>query len=91
MRGDMQNRKNKDESVYDLTPLYEVDLNSTNMKAIRKYNKEGDHKYDDFTLTCDKGTCKSTFLRDSKYGLNLTGVCNTANYNDLLTCAERGR
>ena len=82
------NRKNKDESVYDLTPLYEVDLNSTNMKAIRKYNKEGDHKYDDFTLTCDKGTCKSTFLRDSKYSLNLSGVCNTANYNDLRVCSE---
>lgn len=85
------NRKNKDESVYKLTPLYEVELNATNMKAIRKYNREGDHKYDDFTLTCEKGTCKSTFLRDNKYGLNLTGVCNTANYDDLRTCAERGR
>ena len=85
------NRKNKDESVYNLEPLYEVDLNATNMKAIRKYNREGDHKYDDFTLTCEKGTCKSTFLRDSKYSLNLTGVCNTSNYNDLRTCAERGR
>lgn len=85
------NRKNKDESVYKLEPLYEVDLNATNMKAIRKYNREGDHKYDDFTLTCEKGTCKSTFLRDNKYGLNLKGVCNTANYNDLRTCAERGR
>ncbi|MCI9110465.1 MAG: hypothetical protein HFH47_01480, partial [Bacilli bacterium] len=32
------NRKNKDESVYKLEPLYEVDLNATNMKAIRDYN-----------------------------------------------------
>ena len=87
------NRKNKDESVYDLTPLYEVDLNATNMKTIRDYNdssdSEGKHKYDDFTLTCEKGTCKSTFLRDNKYSLNLKGVCNTANYNDLRICAEK--
>lgn len=89
------NRKNKDESVYNLEPLYEVDLNATNMKAIRQYNREGDHKYDDFTLTCEKGTCQSLFLRDNlkdkKIGLNLKGVCNTSNYNDLRTCAERGR
>ncbi|MCI9585900.1 MAG: hypothetical protein HFH45_04620 [Bacilli bacterium] len=87
------NRKNKDESVYKLKPLYEVDLNATNMKAIRDYNDSGDsdgkHTYDDFTLTCEKGTCKSTFLRDNKYSLNLKGVCNTANYNDLRICAEK--
>jgi len=79
------NRKTEDEGLYDLTPLYEVNLDPTIMKNIRKYNKT--NKYDDFTLDCTNGkTCYSTFLREGKTGLKVTGLC--ANKANATTCAE---
>ena len=79
------NRSTDDENVYNLTPLYEVNLDPTIMKSIRKYNKT--HEYDDFTLDCTNGkTCYSTFLRESGNGLKITGAC--ANKANATTCAE---
>ncbi len=83
----LNNRKNEDESVYNLKPLYEVDLNPTIMRAIRDYNDT--HEYDDFTLNCSGDVCYSTFLRSETTGLNLTGACS--NKSRISTCAEEGR
>jgi len=90
------NRSTEDESVYEKTPLYEVDLDPTIMKSIRKYNKT--NKYDDFNLNCNTKlkepnatnssdtVCYSTFLRESKTGLKITGACSSL--GSLSTCAE---
>lgn len=92
-----QNRSKDDENLYrQTTPLYEVDLDPTIIKNIRKYNKGKD--YDDFTLNCNTKlkeaksehssdtVCYSTFLREGKTGLNITGEC--ARLGNLATCAE---
>lgn len=50
--------------VYNLTPMYDITLTPSDIKEIRKYNKN--HSYNDFTLNCENGLyCTSTFLRDS--------------------------
>lgn len=90
------NRSTDDENVYNLTPLYEVNLDPTIMKSIRKYNKT--NKYDDFNLNCNTKlkeansanssdtVCYSKFLREGKTGLKVTGAC--AQLGNLATCAE---
>ncbi len=91
-----KNRSNKDENVYDLNPLYEVNLDSTTMKGIREYNKT--NKYDDFTLNCRTNVteansnnssdtvCYSTFLRESGKVKLEKSACSKK--SDLATCAE---
>ena len=83
------NRSTANEGVYNLEPLYEVELNAANIEEIRKYNSN--KNYEDFTLTCQKGTCMSNFLRERSSNLKLSGVCNTENFDELRNCAERGR
>ena len=82
------NRSTANEGVYRLETLYTVELNANNIREIRRYNDT--HNYEDFTLSCDKGTCKSNFLRDRSASLQLSGVCNSSNYDELRRCAERG-
>ena len=70
----------KRQDVYTKKPLYSVTLTSSQIKNIRKYNKN--HKYDDFNLKCvgsKTGTdCYSDFIRT--YLNTNKSVC--ANTND---------
>lgn len=60
-------------------PLYSVTLTSSQIKNIRKYNKN--HKYDDFNLKCvgsKTGTaCYSSFIRT--YLNKAKSVCDNTN------------
>lgn len=59
------NRGVEREKVYQLRPMYQFALSSSNVRAIRKYNKEHKNDYNDFTLECTDGYfCKSAFLSE---------------------------
>lgn len=75
----------KRQDAYTKKPLYSVTLTPSQIKSIRKYNKN--HKYDDFNFTCvgsKTGTaCYSIFLRNPKYSeIVNTGKSNCYNEND---------
>ncbi len=65
--------------AYTKKPLYSVTLTSSQIKNIRKYNKN--HKYDDFNLKCvgsKTGTaCYSSFIRT--YLNKAKSVCDNTN------------
>ena len=79
------------QDAYTKKPLYSVTLTSSQIKNIRKYNKN--HKYDDFNLKCvgsKTGTaCYSSFIRTY---LNKTkSVCDNTNNqseSEFNSCAD---
>lgn len=76
--------------VYNLTPMYDITLTPSDIKEIRKYNKN--HSYNDFTLDCENGLyCTSTFLRDSFPSLvNTENSCawNSTGESTWYSCDE---
>ncbi len=61
-----KNRDVTEDNVYNLTPLYTIDLTPMDIQRIREYNKST--TYNDFRLVCDPDTgrnCQSIFLRGS--------------------------
>ncbi|MDD3392727.1 MAG: hypothetical protein PHE54_04235, partial [Bacilli bacterium] len=69
--------------VYDKEPMYEIELNTVRIKAIRDYNDTTD--YDDFNLTCEEGTgreCISKFIHETFYDYFVAGIDGS----DTSTC-----
>jgi hypothetical protein len=76
-----KNRGVSDYEVYNQTPLYHIELDTTTILKIREYNKKQqqyDDGYADFTLTCVQdgdnyllGTsCLSSFIHSGNYGFD---------------------
>ena len=65
--------------------MYVVDLNSSDITAIRNYNKK--NEYDDFDLSCksDGTACKSEFLSSV---VNTTGKCANVSKASFYKCAN---
>lgn len=84
----LNNRRVKGYEVYNLEPLYVIELDSAKIKAIRDYNKTT--TYADFNLTCvndkDGTICTSPFL--DQYVSS--GTCHTAHTKDkFYKCADK--
>ena len=69
----LNNRGVSGESVFDLTPMYSVELDGNAIRTIRNHN--AGTSYDDFNLTCnEKGQeCISKFIENRSY---ITKNCN---------------
>ena len=81
------NRSVDGDKVYNQKPLYEFTLNSSNIKAIRNYNKSQRDSYADFNLNClkDNTACVSSFIRSSISGIT-GGACRNVTINSFYTC-----
>ena len=84
----LNNRRVKGYEVYNLEPLYVIELDSAKIKTIRDYNKTT--TYADFNLTCvndkDGTICTSPFL--DQYVSS--GTCHTAHTKDkFYKCADK--
>ncbi len=62
---------NDGEAIYEEEPLYSFTLNNSNVREIKKYNKE--NEYYDFNLTCDYSgnNCESSFINKYDSSNNL--------------------
>ncbi|MCI8446517.1 MAG: hypothetical protein HFH31_03370, partial [Bacilli bacterium] len=86
------NRKVKQNAVYNKTPLYSFTLNSSAIRQIRNYNKGKD--YNDVDLYCNKNygkRCISNFLKNIK-NLGVTvneNTCWNKGQTNFYTCAEK--
>ena len=61
------NRGVKEYEIYDMDPMYVIDLDADTIGAIRKYNDT--NSYDDFNLTCKNDRqCRSDFVKDYATG-----------------------
>lgn len=80
----IQNRNTNDYNIYNKTPLYHFELDTSTILEIREYNKKQaqyDDGYNDFTLSCVQdennrylgAACLSRFVHDIKYGGDTTG------------------
>jgi len=69
----LNNRGVSGDSVFNLTPMYTVELDGNAVRDIRNYNSE--RSYDDFNLKCnEKGQeCTSNFIETRSY---ITKKCN---------------
>ncbi|MBR2833397.1 MAG: hypothetical protein IKE75_03080 [Bacilli bacterium] len=83
----INNRKVSGYDVYSEKPLYEVELDSEAIKAIRSSNKKQD--YDDWTgiTYSEKTGAISSFLQKIWGSSRVTGVCMDGN-SDKKRCAE---
>lgn len=71
------NRGVEEYEVYNMAPMYVIDLDAAAIGKVRQYNKT--HSYDDFTLECKDGRqCTSTFLRHSDITSKISG-CGMSN------------
>lgn len=72
-------------NVSEDNAMYVVDLNSSDITAIRNYNKK--NEYDDFDLSCksDGTACKSEFLSSV---VNTTGKCANVSKASFYKCAN---
>ena len=71
------NRGVEEYKLYDMDPMYVIDMDADTIGKIRIYNRT--HSYDDFTLECEDGRqCKSTFLRHSDITSKISG-CGMSN------------
>ena len=92
-RNIINNRGYSSEKIYQSTPMYEFDLTPDNIKSIREYNREGNHKYSDWTLECDRDNgankiCHSTFLRNV---VKIKSSSTCADVSRLGTCDDNGK
>ena len=61
------NREVKEYAIYDLDPMYTIELDAKTIMSIREHNKK--NSYDDFNLKCKDGRqCKSTYIRETLAG-----------------------
>ncbi len=84
------NRGVSGEKVYQERPMFQFVLSASNIRAIRRYNKELKYNYNDFNLECEDGGyyCKSRFLQE---GLG-EGYFNFTNANsDGGTCFDASK
>ena len=84
----LNNRRVKGYEVYNLEPLYVIELDSAKIKAIRDYNKTT--TYADFNLICrnekDGTICTSKFLNQYVS----SGTCQNADTLDkFYKCADK--
>lgn len=84
--------------VYDNSHiLYEVELDTATIKAVRNYNDK--NKYDNWDLSCassnvkfDDGNigngraCKSDFLKGSELSGHISGLCYNVDTNNFYSC-----
>lgn len=58
------NRGVEEYNIYNLDPMYTIELDSKTIMSIRRYN--ANNSYDDFNLKCTDGRkCKSTYIRQT--------------------------
>ncbi len=83
------NRGVDDYEVYDLEPLYTIEMTPTVIKKIREYNKNvGD--YNDFNLTCTNGKqCYSSFIH-SEFDEYIGGSCGDSGSGEFNSCVTSG-
>ena len=61
------NRGVKEYEIYNMKPMYVIDLDADTIGAIRKYNDT--NSYDDLNLTCKNDRqCRSDFVKDYATG-----------------------
>ena len=83
------NRGVSDYEVYNLEPLYTIEMTSAVIKKIREYNKNvGD--YNDFNLTCTNGKqCYSSFIH-SEFDEYIGGSCGDSGSGEFNSCVTSG-
>lgn len=65
------NRGVKEYELYDMDPMYVIELDADTIGQIRKYNKT--NSYDDFNLTCkDDRQCRSDFVKKYATGCGVS-------------------
>ena len=65
------NRGVKEYDIYDMDPMYVIDLDADTIGQIRKYNKT--NSYDDFNLTCKNDRqCRSDFVKKYATGCGVS-------------------
>ena len=72
--------------IYNQTPLYTFELNTSTIKKIRQYNVNS--KYDEFDVDCVSGrNCISSFVHNVEYGfISSASACNSSNKFDFGRC-----
>ena len=85
----LNNRNVDGDEVYNKQPLYTFIVDSSKIKAIRKYNDAQRDSYADFKLNCLDGrtACKSDFVHNSIYGIT-GGTCKNVSKGSFYTCAN---
>lgn len=86
------NRKTKQNAVYNQEPLYSFTLTANSIKKIKNYNATT--KYDDFNLKCTQPygkRCTSNFLKSiSSYGVTVNGgKCYNVGTSSFYSCADK--
>ena len=78
---------NRGSNIYDESHvLYEVTLDTSTIKAVRRYNDK--NKYDDFDLDCRENgrRCYSDFLKGTELSGNISGLCYNVDTNNFYSC-----
>lgn len=86
------NRRVKQNSIYDQTPLYSFTLTASSINKIKDYNAKTN--YDDFNLKCNQPygkRCRSDFLKSiANYGVTVNeGKCYNVGTSSFYSCAQK--